>query len=299
MTGRAHRRTDRQRGAVLIVVLWCVGLVGALLLAALGTGRTDTLVARNAVALARAQLAAEGAAQLALARLLIRRAEGRAGATGDAEPWSDGDVAGRVAVLDENGRVDLNEASFELLAGLVQAVGRAEAEASALACAILGFRGALDPRCALIPSVLPGRVFTATAQLATLPGADPGLVAALLPHVTVHSGAFGIDPAAATREALLAVPGHSAGIVEQFLLRRAARAPLGEGGSVYDVLPPSRYLTASPGLVFVIHAEAVAPGGATYRVEHVVRLGAGDDRPYRTLAWRAQPPPRFAAPATR
>jgi general secretion pathway protein K len=299
MTGSAHPRADRQRGAVLIVVLWCAGLVAALLLAALGTGRTDALVARNAVDQARAQLAAEGAAQLALARLLIRRAEGRPSASGDPEPWSDGDIAGRVAVIDENGRVDINEASFEMLAGLVQAVGRGEAEASALACAILGFRGAIDSRCAAVSSIQAGQVFAATAQLAALPGADPALVAALVPHVTVHSGAFGIDPAAATREALLAVPGHSPGIVAQFLLRRAARVPLGEGGSVYDVLPPSRYLTASPGVVFVIHVEAVVPGGAAYRVEHVVRIGGGDDRPYRTLAWRAQPPPRFAAQSAR
>jgi general secretion pathway protein K len=178
-------------------------------------------------------------------------------------------------------------------------VGRGEAEASALACAILGFRGAIDSRCAAVSSIQAGQVFAATAQLAALPGADPALVAALVPHVTVHSGAFGIDPAAATREALLAVPGHSPGIVAQFLLRRAARVPLGEGGSVYDVLPPSRYLTASPGVVFVIHVEAVVPGGAAYRVEHVVRIGGGDDRPYRTLAWRAQPPPRFAAQSAR
>jgi general secretion pathway protein K len=285
-----------ERGSILVVTLWSVGLVAALLFAILGGARTEALVTRNAIALARAQLAAEGATEIALARLLSRRAEGRVTVSGDPEPWSDGEVSGRWALIDENGRIDLNEAPWDMLAGLVRAIGRDEAEAGALACRILAHRGSIDPRCPAPGFALDGRIFVAPGQLAALSGTDPDLLAALMPHVTVHSGAFGIDPGAATREALLAVPGHSPGLVDHFLARRAMRAAQGEDASVYDMLPPSRYLTASPGEVFTIHAEAVLPGGTVQRVERVVRLTGEPQRPWRTLAWRSQPPRRLPAP---
>lgn len=289
-------RATGQRGSILVVTLWSVGVVAALLFAILGGARTESLVTRNAVALARAQAAAEGATEIALARLLARRAEGRAAFAGEAEPWSDGDISGRWVVIDENGRIDLNEAPWEMLAGLVRAIGRDETEAGALACHILAYRGAIDPRCPGFGVPLDGRLFAAPGQLAALSGTDPELLAALMPHVTVHSGALGIDPGAASREALLAVPGHSPGLVDHFLARRAMRTAQGEDGSVYDVLPPSRYLTASPGEVFTIHAEAVLPGGAVQRVERVVRLTGEPQRPWRTLAWRSQAPRRLPVP---
>lgn len=289
-------RVSGQRGSILVVTLWSVGVVAALLVAILGGARTESLVTRNAVALARAQVAAEGATEIALARLLARRAEGRAAFAGDAEPWSDGDISGRWSVIDENGRIDLNEAPWEMLAGLVRAIGRDETEAGVLACHVLAYRGAVDPRCPALGVALEGRLFAAPGQLAALPGADPDLLAALLPHVTVHSGALGIDPGAASREALLAVPGHSPGLVDHFLARRAMRMAQGDDASVHDVLPPSRYLSASPGEVFTIHAEAVLSGGAVQRVERVVRLTGEAQRPWRTLAWRSQAPQRLPAP---
>ena len=282
-----------QRGSILVVALWSAGVIAALLMAILGGARSETLATRNALALARAQAAAEGAAEIGLARLLRRRAQGPGAFAGEPEAWSDGEIAGWIAVIDENGRIDLNEAPWEMLAGLVRALGRDEAEAAALACAILAFRGTIDTRCPAALAQDEGRLFVAPAQLAGLPGADPALVAAMSAHVTVHSGALGIDPGAATRAALLAIPGHSPGLVDHFLARRAMRAAQGESGAVNDVLPPSRYLTASPGSVFTIHAQAATPDGAVHRVERVVRLTGDPARPWRTLAWRAQPPPRL------
>lgn len=296
MTSGNGRTWTRQRGSILVVALWSAGLVAALLMAILGGARSESLATRNAIAQARAQAAAEGAVEIGLARLLLRRTQGHMVFAGDPEPWSDGDIVGRVALIDENGRVDLNEAPFEMLSGLVRALGRDEAASTALACAILAFRGAIDTRCPAAPLRDEGRMFVSPAQLAGMPGADPALVAALSAHVTVHSGALGIDPGAATRAALLAVPGHTPGLVDHFLARRAMRGSLGEAGTVHDVLPPSRYLTASPAAVFTIHAEAETPEGAVHRVERVVRLDADPARPWRTLAWRAQPPSRFALP---
>ncbi len=143
-----HNAIERERGSVTILVLWGVAIMFVLLAAAGFTTRTEILVARNAVAAMRVREAAEGGTQLGLARLLARHAAGTA--IFDGKPR---DVAGRnrvrgaIAIADEAGKIDLNQAPLELLAGLFEAVGRPEADAMLLACRIVQRRGSPAPDC--------------------------------------------------------------------------------------------------------------------------------------------------------
>src|SRR5437867_12934846 len=111
----------REAGSIALLALWCVAITGFLLAAATLTTRTELRTARNAIAESHARLTAEAGTQLGLARLLRRRAEGLLLFDGVPEAWRDGSTAVTVAIHDEAGKIDLNEAPLELLSGLLAA----------------------------------------------------------------------------------------------------------------------------------------------------------------------------------
>lgn len=93
----------------------------------------------------------------------------------------------------ETGKVNLNSASPDLLAGLLQAVGADSRQAAAIATAIVAWRfprsqGTSDP--AAGPGYQsPGAPFESIAELGLVPGMTPALLAALAPHLTLyHNG---------------------------------------------------------------------------------------------------------------
>src|ERR1700722_16812534 len=117
-----RRPAARERGSVAILALWVMAIVFALLAAASFTTRTELQITRNELAAARVRAAAEGGTQLGLARLLARRAKGAVIFDGTPQPWQDGPVRVAVAIADEAGKIDLNQAPPALLAGLFTAV---------------------------------------------------------------------------------------------------------------------------------------------------------------------------------
>src|SRR5207244_8635307 len=61
--------------------------------------------------------------------------------------WREGAIAVTIAIRDEAGKIDLNEAPLELLSGLLVAVGRPREEALLLACNIIERRGVAGAPC--------------------------------------------------------------------------------------------------------------------------------------------------------
>ena len=288
---RRSRDRARQDGSVTILVLWGVAIVFALLAAAGVTTRTEVLIAHNALAAARVREAADGGTQLGLARLLARRAESRMLFDGKRELWRDGDVTVAISIQDEAGKIDLNQAPFDLLQGLFEAVGRPEAEAMLLACRIVEHRGGApcqtpegDQPAARRPAL-----FAAPEELAALPGVGDRLYAEVADFVTVASGATAIDPAVAPRTVLLALPGATAALVDAFLAVRESQQELEPESIGFEALPGYAYLMASPLRDFTVSAVATARDGARYRADLQVRLTGQAIRPYEILAWRTPP----------
>src|SRR3954463_3795405 len=122
LRGRTGQRAEA--GSIAILALWGVALIAMLLAAATFTTRTEVRIAENALGGSRARLAAEAGTQLGLFRLLRRRGEGGGGFDGGAEAWQDGTIRVAISIVDEAGKVDLNNAPLELLAGLFVALGR-------------------------------------------------------------------------------------------------------------------------------------------------------------------------------
>lgn len=214
---RPVMRRRGENGSVAILVLWGAALIFVLLAAANFTSRTEIAVARNAIATARARHAAEGGTQMGLERLLARRAEGTMIFDGRKEPWRDVSTEVVISIQDEAGKIDINQAAQPFLAGLFTAVGRSPEEARLLSCRILERRGSPSPACPAGP-LGDNALFAAPEELAALPGFGDRLYAAIVDYVTVQSGASAIDPMVAPRTVLMAVPGATKGIVDEFLV---------------------------------------------------------------------------------
>src|SRR5258707_54654 len=198
---RPAKTPRAEAGSIAILALWGVALIGILLAAATFTTRTEVRIAENAIGGSHARLAAEAGTQLGLLRLLRRRAEGVAVFDGAAEPWQDGSIAVEIAIIDEAGKIDLNQAPLEMLAGLFVAIGRPREEAVLLACNILDRRGETDAMCPqpADDSPPPRHLFVVPEEAAQLPGFGERLYQAVADYLTVATGATAIDPRVATR----------------------------------------------------------------------------------------------------
>src|ERR1700691_2180573 len=110
MRKRIQHPIAGERGSVTILVLWGIAIVFALLAAASYTTRTEVAIARNEVGAMRARYAAEAGTQMGLARFLARRAQGAVIFDGHPEAWRDGTIGVEIAIQDEAGRIDINQA---------------------------------------------------------------------------------------------------------------------------------------------------------------------------------------------
>jgi general secretion pathway protein K len=286
-----------ERGSVSILVLWGMVIVFALLAAVGFTARTEILIARNEVAAARVRQAAEGGTQLGLTRLLAQRAAGKALFDGKREMWRDGSISVAIAIQDEAGKIDLNQAPLALLQGLFEAVGRPSDEALLLACRIVERRGGAPCITPIgdTPSAEPAVIFAAPEQIASLPGIGDRIYALVADDVTTATGATAVDPAVAPRAVLLALPGATPALVDAYLADRAARQELEPESSGFEALPGYAYLMVSPVRDFTISAVATSPDGARHRADLQLRLTGQATRPYELIAWRT--PPQSANPA--
>jgi general secretion pathway protein K len=290
MTGRTNTPSSTQRGSVTILVLWGIAIVFALLVATSYTTRTEVAISRNEVGAMRARYAAEAGTQIGLARLLARRAQGSAIFDGHPEPWRDGSVVVEIALQDEAGKIDINQAPLELLEGLFVAVGQPKEAALLIACRVMEHRGTSAPDCPEPPSAPTATpiVFVATEELAGLPGFDDRLYRAVADFVTVATGATSIDPMVAPRTVLLALPGATADEVDSWLSNRAMIAETEPDASGFETLGSSPYLMVTPVRDFTVGAVAKTADGARARAELQVRLTGVVNRPYQVMAWRSR-----------
>ena len=161
-------------------MLWCVGLLSAIAAVILRAAHSDLRHAQLDLALAQAQVSADGAVRLAVLKALAADK----GPVRDGGAQTEGEVS--VAVQDETALVDINTASPAVLAALLRQAGQPSDGAGRLADAIVALRG--PP-----PGSAP---FFSTRDLLRVPGLSPDLLRRLLPLITVYSGTDGLRIAA-------------------------------------------------------------------------------------------------------
>src|SRR6266496_3773494 len=118
------RGVARERGIALILVLWLTILLTVIASAFAYSMHTETLAARNAVSLAQARGAADGAImRFAFELMRPRTVNDTWQADGQPHEWYEGDARIAANAIDESGKIDLNAASDALLQGLFQVAG--------------------------------------------------------------------------------------------------------------------------------------------------------------------------------
>jgi general secretion pathway protein K len=286
---------DRDRGFALILVIWVLALLALLGAEVAADSHSAAVVSRNRFDLAQLQASADAGVALAVIGLLDPVVNAR---------WQpDGRVYERqyagpnlsIIIADEGGKIDVNTAPIELIAGLLNEFGVDRDRQAMITQAILDrraqFAAATQPT-----SSNTGRLFGQShiINLAQLPFADvselrllPGMTRALYqslePEITVYSQNPTLNPMTASRPTLLAIPGTGAGDADAVMASRSGGAAQLDASELSKLALYARIDTVH---VVGITVRAEAANGASFTRRAVVAVSP--DRPLdqtRILRW--------------
>jgi general secretion pathway protein K len=295
-----------QRGVALVLVMWVAVLLTVIAGSFIVERRTETMVVANSVSMARAEAIADAGVQRAVFEIYRndnspeawKRDGTRYAMTFDGAPIT-------VEIRDESAKIDINTAFEPLLRGLLVQSGLPEDEASRVLDAILDWRdpddlkrpnGAEEPdyRAAGLSYKPANGPFQAIEELQLVLGMRPEIYRRLAPFITVFSRAPGVNAPLAAREVLLAIPGATTEMVDEYIARREAARAAGQPLPVFSAMPTATGFT----MVASIRSEAHLEDGTAFVREAVAILRPAPRKPVTFLAWRqpslAEPPP--AAP---
>ena len=293
----AHHRS---RGAALLLVLWLIvlltALVGAFALSARVEGLQGRALSRGLVA----GNAARAGVEYALTRVALTDPRLQWRADGRPYRWRFGDAQVEISLIDEDGKVDLNQADVPLLGALLRALGVEQTQSERLASAIVDWRdtdlltqpagGGEDPDYASagLPYGAKDAEIESVAELQQVLGFTPALYALIEPHVTVFSGRERPEPTFASAEVLTALGLDGADVIAQ---RRRWDPASGQPG---PGVPGGAPLIASASGTYSIDSRARLTDGRVAILRAVVRSG-GNAIPgmaYTALRWEEGAAPR-------
>ena len=212
--------------------------------------------------------------------------------------WRFAEAEVEVSLVDEGGKLDLNQADVPLLGALLRAVGVDQGQADRLAAAIADWRdtdqlsqpagGGEDPDYANagLPYGAKDAELESVAELQQVLGFTPAIYARLEPHVTVFSGRARPDPAFASAEVLDALGMNGQDVIAQ--RRRLDPA----SGQPAPGIGGSAPLIASASGTYSIGSRAQLADGRVAVLRVVVRAG-GSALPgtaYTALRWEEGTP---------
>ncbi|MGH8031614.1 MAG: general secretion pathway protein GspK [Luteimonas sp.] len=232
-------RARSQRGAALLLVMWMIALLAALVGGFALTARIESMQGRVLSRGIVAGQAARAGVEYAMTRVTDPDPALQWLPDGRPYRWMFDDAEVTIRIVDESGKIDLNGADVALLSALIRAVEAEQAQADAVAAAIVDWRdsdvlsqpqgGAEDPQYAAAgrPYGAKDAPFETVAEVEQVLGMTPELFAKIARQLTVYSGeaqpnqqyadatvlqAMGVDPAPilAGREQTSAVPGQPA-----------------------------------------------------------------------------------------
>ncbi|HLH91733.1 MAG TPA: type II secretion system protein GspK [Xanthobacteraceae bacterium] len=269
----------------IVSVLWAMALLAAAALSLVAAGRVEYALAHDALATASDDAVAEAVTNRAVLALLDPRPASRWRTDGVPQDFSFGDRRVRVAIQDELGRIDLNQADGSLLLQLLQSVGVGTGAAQSLVDKILDWR---DPgpmrrlngaksdeyRAAGYSYGPRNGAFQSVDELRLVIGMTPEIFAQIEPALTVYSGHPRFDPRLAPREALRALPGMDDAKIDALVSARTLANAY--AGPVGDLIGELR------GRAFEIRSE-LARNDRTVERDVTIRLSGNPDQPYWVL----------------
>ena len=277
---------NRERGAALLLVLWLIALLTALIGAFALTARVEALQGRILSGGVRAQELARAGVEYSLVRLADTEPTIRWLPDGRSYRWRYAGSEVEIQIVDETGKVDLNQAGQPLLAALMQALGAEREQAERIAGAIVDWRdpdpltqvsgGAEDPDYAAAgrPYGAKDAPFETVAEVEQVLGMSPALYARLEPYLTLYSGRGDPDPTYAQGPVLTAM-GLDA---DTYLTQRKTPVP-GAGAA---------QLVGGGSGTYSIDSRARLDDGRVAVLRTVVRAGSGSvpGSVYTALRWQ-------------
>ncbi|KAF1708871.1 general secretion pathway protein GspK [Pseudoxanthomonas kalamensis DSM 18571] len=263
----------KSRGAALVLVLWLVAMLTALIGGFALSARVEALqgkLLRDGVA---GEEIARAGIEYALVRLVDEQPKTRWLPDGRAYAWHFADAELRIRIVDETGKVDLNQADVGLLSALMQVLGSEPAQAEAVAAAIVDWRdedsltqpvgGAEDPDYAAagLPYGAKDAPFETVAEVEQVLGMTPELFARMQPFLTLHAGRVMPDPNLAPEPVLRALGLDPA----EYEARRQAA----------DIDPAMQQFIGAGSGTYSIESRARLADGRTTVLRRVVRAGSG------------------------
>jgi len=288
-------KQSKQSGIALVIVLWMLTLLTILALSYSANTRVETKLTAHFVQSAKANALAEAGIWQAVTELLKPTEEQSWRADGSLHKV---DFAGGkidIRIQDEIGKIDLNSARTEMLYNLILSLDITidGDERLQLLQAILDWRdkddltrkfGAEDDEYLTAGFEYGAKdgPFNTLSELQLVRGMTPEIFKKMEPALTIHSHQPGINPAVAPREVLLALPGVSAELVDEYLLNRT-----GEDSSVATALPSidSRYFSKARWRIFKISSEGFISESIN-RIDAVVLIKRNSNIPYTVLSWQ-------------
>jgi general secretion pathway protein K len=286
-----------ERGFALLLVIWVLALLAVLAAEVAAYSHSAAFVARNRIEGARSRAIADAGIVLAIVGLLDPDLETRWWADGRTqEVMYDGERV-IVRIEDEGGKIDLNNAPIEVIAGLAEACGATAGERMALANGIADRRREFRASSSLRPSqarfAFRGDdfgtnsarwAFAEISEVTLLPRISRALYDCLRPNITVYSQSPTINPMTAARATLLAIPGTSEQDVDAFL---AARRALPVDASLPPLAGLGRYARLASIRAVTIIAQVTISGRAHFQRRAVVLMSPDLPlQPIRMLEWQ-------------
>ena len=134
-----------ERGIALVLALWITILLTVIASGFAFSMRSETIAARNAISLAQARVAADGAVERTLFELSRPRIADAWTADGTRRIWTENGIEFDVVAVDETSKIDLNSANEALLKGLLLTSGGVDDQTAArIVDAIADWRDADD-----------------------------------------------------------------------------------------------------------------------------------------------------------
>jgi general secretion pathway protein K len=266
-------RAGRQRGIVLVVVLWLVVLITVIGSSHARNMRIETTLAFNHVGTAKARALAEAGINRAIMELFVSNTDTRWPLNGTARQIQLDSGRVNIAIRDASGLLDLNTADPAQLEAVLEAAGTEEATRLRLVDAILDWRdkdqlrrlhGAEDSdyRHAGLDWGSRDGLFASVDELRYVLGMTPELFEQLAPYLTVHSGQSDVNLKYAPPWLFSALTSRELEGTES--LAGADTQPAGP---------------------FHITTWATSHSGARASVEAVISIARTGEQPYTILSW--------------
>ncbi|MEN9503631.1 MAG: hypothetical protein RI964_2916 [Pseudomonadota bacterium] len=231
----------KQQGVAMIVVLWMIMVMMTLAASLLYATRTESSMVDYARRTATARAVADAATQYAVLQLFLPNKDRELQLGGTPLLWQYEGTKVEIRVIGENGLVDINFASRELLAQILKQTGLDDQAAENLLDVIEDFRdvddlkrlnGAEDEdyKRAGFEFGAKDAPFERIEELQQVLGVTPQLYQTLTHYLTVSSGAGGINPMLASRQTLLLLAEGDAAKVDAYMREREEAAK--EGRSI-------------------------------------------------------------------